>query len=101
MRNHTSILVLLSTVILVPFSWCDEPKPHIAQPKRPGLVPLPEFLQEQLADVKTIAKAADELDKAFPGEKKSEAIRMLSAILHGSLMGSGYGWFGPADSRFN
>lgn len=40
------------------------------------------------------------LDKAFEGGPQSEAARMLSAILKGSQLGPGEGWFGPAETRY-
>jgi EF hand len=44
--------------------------------------------------------AASMLESAFQGERPPEAARMLAAILRGSDMGPGEGWFGPAESRY-
>ena len=40
------------------------------------------------------------LEKAYDGSKPPEAARMLTAILRGSGVGAGEGWFGPAESRY-
>src|SRR5215470_9060657 len=36
-----------------------------------------------------------------PGERPPEGVRMLIAVLRGSRMGPGEGWFGPAQSRYS
>lgn len=46
------------------------------------------------------AAAASVLDAAYPDGKSPEAVKMLTAILRGSQMGPGEGWFGPAQTRF-
>lgn len=43
---------------------------------------------------------ADALQDAFGDEVMPEGARMLQAILQGSRMGAGEGWFGPAESRY-
>src|SRR5262249_27570405 len=53
-----------------------------------------------LEDQKTAAAAAALLESAYEGERPPESVRMLAAILRGSRMGSGEGWFGPADNRY-
>jgi hypothetical protein len=47
------------------------------------------------------ASAAAFLESAYQGERPPEAARMLAAILRGSQMGPGEGWFGPAQSRYS
>ncbi|MDX1966790.1 MAG: hypothetical protein SFV23_06445, partial [Planctomycetaceae bacterium] len=42
----------------------------------------------------------EELEKAYEGQTAPEAIRMYLAIVKGSRMGAGEGWFGPAQSRY-
>ncbi len=42
-----------------------------------------------------------ELEKAYEGRTPPESVRMLLAVVHGSMMGPGEGWFGPAESRFS
>lgn len=43
---------------------------------------------------------ADDLQAAFGNGSPPEGARMLLAILRGSRMGAGEGWFGPAESRY-
>jgi len=54
-----------------------------------------------LADPKAAAAAAALLESAYQGDRPPEAVRMLLAILRGSQLGPGEGWFGPADSRYS
>jgi hypothetical protein len=54
-----------------------------------------------LQDRKAAAEAAAFLESAYKGERPPEGVRMLVAILRGSRMGPGEGWFGPADSRYS
>jgi Iodothyronine deiodinase len=60
----------------------------------------PAFDEKQLADPKTAAAAADLLEASYLGEQPPEGVRMLLAILRGSRMGAGEGWFGPAQTRY-
>lgn len=47
------------------------------------------------------AALATALEKAYDGgAKPPEAARMLTAILRGSSMNAGEGWFGPAETRY-
>jgi hypothetical protein len=71
------------------------PKPP-AGPKSAG-VPLD---PKVAADPKAAAAAAALLESAYQGERPPEAVRMLVAILRGSQMGPGEGWFGPAQTRY-
>jgi thiol-disulfide isomerase/thioredoxin len=57
-------------------------------PKKPTLTP---------AETAALAAA---LDKAYDGARQPEAAKMLTAILRGSQMGPGEGWFGPAQTRY-
>jgi hypothetical protein len=54
-----------------------------------------------LADPRGAAAAAAFLESAFEGERPPEGVRMLIAILRGSQMGPGDGWFGPSDVRYS
>jgi hypothetical protein len=45
--------------------------------------------------------AAAILESAYQGERPPEAVRMLAAVLRGSRMGPGEGWFGPAEIRYS
>src|SRR5262249_33217682 len=51
-------------------------------------------------DPKEAALAADWLEKSFADGPTPEAVKMLIAILRGSQMGPGEGWFGPAQTRY-
>jgi hypothetical protein len=55
---------------------------------------------DQLSDPKKAEKIAEILDKEHP-DPKSEAARMLIAILRGSQLDGRDGWFGPAQSRYS
>ena len=43
----------------------------------------------------------EDIEKAYEGRTAPEAIRMYLAIVKGSMMGAGDGWFGPAESRYD
>jgi hypothetical protein len=47
------------------------------------------------------AAAANLLESAYEGQRPPEAVRMLAAVLRGSQMGPGDGWFGPGESRYS
>jgi hypothetical protein len=77
------------------------------EPMRPGQKPpadprsaLPPLDNKVLADPKAAAAAADLLESAYQGERPPEGVRMLAAILRGSQMGPGEGWFGPPETRY-
>ncbi|HSQ58242.1 MAG TPA: deiodinase family protein [Gemmata sp.] len=75
----------------------DEPKQY-----PPGaIVPrLPEGVTaEKLGDKKEAKRVADWLDKEYPSPQP-ESVKMLVAILRGSQLNGGDGWFGPAQSRY-
>src|SRR5258708_6589413 len=52
------------------------------------------------AQTNEAARAAEILEKAYAGARPPESVRMLNAILRGSQLGPGEGWFGPAQSRY-
>lgn len=54
---------------------------------------------DELADPKLAAKVADQIEKEYPAPR-SEAARMLIAVLRGSQLDGTDGWFGPAESRY-
>src|SRR4051812_48994645 len=62
--------------------------------------PLAELKPEQYESDEQAAATADELDKLYPAPRP-EGVRMLTAILRGSMMGGDSGWFGPAQSRYS
>ncbi len=43
----------------------------------------------------------EDLEKAYEGKTAPEGIRMYMAIMKGSQMGPGDGWFGPSQSRYS
>jgi len=51
----------------------------------------------------TFGKSIAELEQQYEGKlaEAPEAVRMLIDIAHGSQMGPGDGWFGPAKSKYN
>lgn len=53
-----------------------------------------------LQDPKVAAAAAALLEAAYEGQTPPEGVRMLAAVLRGSRMGPGEGWFGPAQTRY-
>jgi thiol-disulfide isomerase/thioredoxin len=65
--------------------------------KIPPLVVAPKGVE----DPKAAAAAAALLESAYQDTRPPEAVRMLIAILRGSQMGPGEGWFGPADTRYS
>jgi hypothetical protein len=54
-----------------------------------------------LADPKNAEAAAALLEAAYEGRTPPESVRMLAAVLRGSRMGPGDGWFGPAEIRYS
>ncbi len=78
------------------------------EPARPDKKLFPEWKSgmppldpKALEDPRVAAAAAAFLEKAYEGETPPESVRMLAAILRGSRMGPGEGWFGPAQTRFD
>lgn len=43
----------------------------------------------------------EEIEKAYEGRTAPEGVRMYLAIVKGSRMGSGEGWFGPGQSKYS
>jgi len=43
----------------------------------------------------------EDIEKAYEGKTAPEGIRMYLAIARGSRMGTGQGWFGPGQSRYD
>jgi hypothetical protein len=62
---------------------------------------VPPLDAKALADPKAAAAAAALLESAYEGQTPPEGVRMLAAVLRGSHMGPGEGWFGPAQSRYS
>jgi len=87
-------VVLFASFVLLGAAATGQDQPTTASPPSLDLKP------EQYADDESAERTALELEKAFPDESRSEAIKMLVAILRGSQMGPREGWFGPAASRY-
>lgn len=56
---------------------------------------------KSLADRKKAEAAAEVLESAYQGQTPPEGVRMLIAVLRGSRVGPGIGWFGPAQTRYS
>ena len=95
MHAHILLAILIACLAAVGVS-AQQPKPGSLPPlKLPaGVTP------EQLADPKEAARVADLIDKEYP-KPQPEAVRMLLAILRGSMLNGKDGWFGPAESRYS
>jgi thiol-disulfide isomerase/thioredoxin len=85
--------VLLSTILA--FSGAAASSPQTGRASQSG------------APGKTAARTAQQaacaaafFESLYEGETPPEAVRMLVAILKGSKMGPGEGWFGPAQTRY-
>lgn len=103
MNNKWITTHLLATALFlqVACAVAQEPKRQDQTPP-PGVKSiLSLFGGKTKVDAKSAALAADVLESAYQGTKPPEAVRMLTAILRGSRMGPGDGWFGPAESRYS
>ena len=85
--------VLIVSVMLVSAGWVAAQSGPPA--KKPADGPAPPALSA--ADAAALAAT---LEKAYGSGLPPEGARMLTAILRGSQMGPGEGWFGPAQSRY-
>jgi hypothetical protein len=74
------------------------PGPKAPAGPKPGTPPIS---AKALEDPKAGEAAAALLEAAYQGERPPESVRMLAAVLRGSRMGAGDGWFGPAQSRYS
>jgi alkyl hydroperoxide reductase subunit AhpC len=74
------------------FAACSLPAQQPAQPAAPIVDP-------KTAEGRRVAAAV--LETGYEGSTPPEAVRMLTAILRGSQMGPGEGWFGPAQTRLD
>jgi thiol-disulfide isomerase/thioredoxin/Ca2+-binding EF-hand superfamily protein len=92
------VALAVACMLLVSAASAVEPRPKAAPPGTPKLPP--GFDIEKMADAKEAATAADWLEKEY-ADKKTEAVKMLVAILRGMKADGSNGWFGPAESRFS
>ncbi len=91
-------LVLLA--VAAAFSQADEPPRPAPKPsdKPRSAAPPP---SQTLENPQAAAAAAALLEGAYEGQRPPESVRMLAAVLRGSSMGPGDGWFGPAETRYS
>lgn len=98
-----SIRMIFLLILAIPLSvTAQEDKPASKRPsnKSPSSK-IPSFSKEVLSDAKNAAIAANCLESIYAETTPPEGVRMLIAILKGSQMGPGDGWFGPAEARYN
>src|SRR5579875_2104181 len=97
MTNAKAILMgVLGLLLFLAAADAQEPRHKASQAD----VPTPSAVTRK-DDPKAAAAAAALLESAYQGQTPPEAVRMLIAILRGSQMGPGEGWFGPAQSRYS
>jgi hypothetical protein len=87
-------------IFLASFAEAQEPSRGI-QPPIHGSKAESTRYAKLLEDPKAAAAAAAFLESAYEGQTPPEGVRMLAAILRGSRMGPGEGWFGPSQSRYS
>jgi hypothetical protein len=98
-RNMTTRLCLLAG--LLGAAVCTGAAVGQDKKEPPDVKPaLPKLDDKTLGDPKAAQAAADLLEGAYEGKQPPEGVRMLIAILRGSRMGPGEGWFGPCETRY-
>lgn len=84
-NNQTMMLGVLGLMLVLGAADAQEARRRASKPDSPGRK----------------EDAAALLESAYQGEQQPEAVRMLAAVLRGSRMGPGEGWFGPAENRYS
>ncbi len=98
---------LACALVLSPWSaLADDSNRDVApvSPKEFSVTELPGLEEECLSaleDKSRLAETIAKLEGAYPEGDRPEAIRMLLAILNGSRMGLGEGWFSPAKQAYD
>jgi hypothetical protein len=92
--------VLLSLAATAVGGPQETPSKDKSSPASGKSVPSPSD-SKMIQDAKARVAAAAFLESAYDGKRPPEAVRMLAAILRGSKMGPGEGWFGPAETRYS
>ncbi len=90
-------------------AWVGLPETSLAQEQTPNNVPFslvdfPGLEKECLATLenKDLAESVlKRIESKYDVEQQPDAVRMLAAILRGSDMGLGGGWFGPAKQLYD
>jgi hypothetical protein len=97
--------VIAGFLVLIPFpaSVAGGDAPERPDQKRPAGAKsgTPAGDSKAGGDAKAGAAAAALLESAYQGQRPPESVRMLAAVLRGSQMGPGDGWFGPAQTRYS
>lgn len=99
-RLVAGLLGLVLVLAAAPSDGQEKPPPKAPKPLggAKSVAPVDPKVAE---DPKAAAAAAALLESAYQGERPPEAVRMLAAVLRGSQMGPGDGWFGPSDTRYS
>jgi len=95
------LLLVLAAAVQAQERRQDKPPPNGPVHKGTKNNSVPAVDAKVLADPKAAEAAAALLESAYQGQTPPEGVRMLIAILRGSRMGPGEGWFGPAQTRYN
>jgi thiol-disulfide isomerase/thioredoxin len=80
-----SLFLFLSVAIAEDAAVTKNPVPEIPISIGPDLARIP----------------VEDLERAYAGKTPPEAVQMYLAIVKGSKMGAGEGWFGPGQSRYS
>src|SRR5579871_5988546 len=99
-RNRIRLIVLGLVVGLAAVSQAQEVSGPVKKPRPDTKIAAPPLDAKTLADPKMGAAAAALLESAYDGQQPPEGVRMLAAVLRGSQMGPGDGWFGPSQARY-
>ena len=93
-RSHLiGFLAMVSTLVTSGLSADDNTKAKINDDKK--------AIVEYSVGPELERVPVEEIEKTYEGKTAPEAIRMYLAIVKGSMMGAGDGWFGPAESRYD
>ena len=88
MPKHISALSCLSITALL---TCSTAFADDAPASAPAQIPVGPELQKL---------SVEQIEQAYEGKTPPEGVRMYLAIVKGSRMGAGEGWFGPGQSRY-
>jgi hypothetical protein len=106
MRNGnwlwTRVLALVLPLVTAVAGGAQEPARREQKPPGGTKSMVPPIDAKAVAESRAAANAAAALlESVYQDTRPPEAVRMLVAILRGSQMGPGEGWFGPAQSRYS
>lgn len=83
--KSVSLFLLVSVAIAEDVAVTKKTSPDLPVPIGPELATIP----------------TEDIERAFEGKTVPEAVRMYLAIVKGSKMGAGEGWFGPGQSSYS